>query len=217
MLELEEGGLMCYDPFLCHLLTIAATIQLEHTLNKNAQIAASAKRNFTKACNFIQKMSRHWPNMLNLVAILDQLNMRLSQREIISHVQDKYDGALPADGIHDVAVQPEDIALMWKIFDYGSISGEQNSNWREPSAQDQAHSSARTGQVAVNPAAAGLVDGPSLAWPDQPIRPGPGPTQMSPSPYEEVDFGQLCVDDWSLFGKPWSAYFSQDNPYPSSP
>ena len=65
--DMEKSNLSLHDPFIRYLVTIAATIQLDKSLNKNSEIADSARYRFGKCRDFVKKMSAQWPSMTNAV------------------------------------------------------------------------------------------------------------------------------------------------------
>jgi len=65
---MDEAGMMLYDPFIGYLTAIAATIQLEHTLSKHADIAAAARLSFRSALKFLRKLSKYWNSIQELVS-----------------------------------------------------------------------------------------------------------------------------------------------------
>jgi hypothetical protein len=66
--EMAEVDLHLCDPFFGYLAAIAATIQLEHTGNKNPQIALLLNNEYRVLVNFITELSSHWENMGVLVS-----------------------------------------------------------------------------------------------------------------------------------------------------
>lgn len=64
---MEDAGLMLYDPFIGYLVAIAATIQLEHTVSKHSDVAASAKLSVKGAIRYLRKLSKYWRSTENLV------------------------------------------------------------------------------------------------------------------------------------------------------
>ncbi len=58
--EMDEAGMMLYDPFIGYLTAVAATIQLEHTLSKHSDVAAAARLSFRSATKYLKKLSRYW-------------------------------------------------------------------------------------------------------------------------------------------------------------
>ena len=61
--HMDEARLMLHDPFLGHLVAIAASIHLEHTKSQYPTVAASAKQKFEKCLDFVKRLSQEWPRM----------------------------------------------------------------------------------------------------------------------------------------------------------
>lgn len=68
IIELEDAGLAIYDPFVAYLVALAASIQLEHTINDNPKIASAAGRKYDKAHAYLQKTAKIWPSVGNIVS-----------------------------------------------------------------------------------------------------------------------------------------------------
>ena len=66
--DMTEANLELYDPFVGHLVAISASIQLEHTLSKNPIVAESCQRKFDRCRDYIRRVSKIWPSMLNTVS-----------------------------------------------------------------------------------------------------------------------------------------------------
>lgn len=60
---MDEARLMLHDPFLGHLVAIAASIHLEHTRSQYPTVAASAKDKFNKCFDFVTRLAKEWPLM----------------------------------------------------------------------------------------------------------------------------------------------------------
>lgn len=71
--EMAETELRLCDPFFGYLAAIAATIQLEHTGNKNPQIALLVNNEYRTLVGFITELSYEWESVKVLVSI-DALN-----------------------------------------------------------------------------------------------------------------------------------------------
>ena len=67
--EMEDAGLMLYDPFIGYLVALAATIQLEHTVSKHSDVAAAAKLSVKGAIRYLRKLSKYWRSTENLVSL----------------------------------------------------------------------------------------------------------------------------------------------------
>jgi len=66
---MDEGGLMLHDPFVGHLVAIAASIHLEHTISEYPTVADVATQNFNRCLDFVKRQSQEWPNMQVTVCI----------------------------------------------------------------------------------------------------------------------------------------------------
>lgn len=66
--EMAEVDIRLCDPFFGYLAAIAATIQLEHTGNKNPQIALLVNKEFRTLVDFMTEMSTQWESMKILVS-----------------------------------------------------------------------------------------------------------------------------------------------------
>ena len=66
---MSEVGLRLCDPFFGYLAAIAATIQLEHTGNKNPKIALLVNNEYRVLVGFITELSSQWGNMKFLVSL----------------------------------------------------------------------------------------------------------------------------------------------------
>lgn len=67
--EMAEVDVQLCDPFFGYLAAIAATIQLEHTGNKNPQIALLVNSEFRTLVDFMTELSAHWESMKILVSV----------------------------------------------------------------------------------------------------------------------------------------------------
>lgn len=66
--EMAEVDIRLSDPFFGYLAAIAATIQLEHTGNKNPQIALLVNKEFRTLADFMTELSAQWNSMKTLVS-----------------------------------------------------------------------------------------------------------------------------------------------------
>lgn len=78
--EMQEVDIKLYDPFFGYLAAIAATIQLEHTGNKNPQIALLVNNEYRILVGFISELSSQWESMEILVGSLKGLAGCLADR-----------------------------------------------------------------------------------------------------------------------------------------
>lgn len=140
--EMSEVGFEVCDPFLGYLAAIAATIQLEHTGNKNPQIAILVNKEFRTLVDFIAELSVHWENMSTLVSPFDQvpygailltsvqvskvneLAARHQNYGSLYYNQEGFSGALSKMPTPSSMprMSTEDEALMWEILDFGCSS-----------------------------------------------------------------------------------------------
>ncbi|KAJ5337578.1 hypothetical protein N7452_004306 [Penicillium brevicompactum] len=140
--EMSEVGFEVCDPFLGYLAAIAATIQLEHTGNKNPQIAILVNKEFRTLVDFITELSVHWENMSILVSQFDQvpygailltpiqvskvneLAARHQNYGSLYYNQEGFSGALSKMPTPSSMprMSTEDEALMWEILDFGCSS-----------------------------------------------------------------------------------------------
>ncbi|EXJ88753.1 hypothetical protein A1O3_01817 [Capronia epimyces CBS 606.96] len=218
IVEMQEAGIPLHDPFVGHVVAIAASIQLEHTINRHVKIAKVARRKFERARDFVESMSDKWPNMRDTLNVLEQISARLQRRQTIRHVQDEYNGAIPPNEIQDVAIEPEDIALMWKLFDYASLSSEQKASPEvtPPAAFQDRHDMVNADQAYNLVPNNFVTESNTNNWPVVENRQAAAHqereplTDLFPDQLEGFDSAQEFTDDWSLFGRPWSVYFSAD-------
>ncbi|KAL2069981.1 hypothetical protein VTL71DRAFT_14661 [Oculimacula yallundae] len=211
--EMDEAGMMLHDPFIGYLTAIAATIQLEHTLSKHADVAAAALLSFRSAIRYLQKLSKYWNSIAELLKIVEELAARLRHRHTLYYSQDDYDGILPAVESERVGLALDDMSLMWKVFDYASMSA---SSGKTPGS---ATSTASTGSgnlsLAPQPQVESIpsnnvgnvphgmpVDFNSLQDPQ------PGLEHPNLSLFDQIpEDWAFTIDDWTLFGAPGSTYF----------
>ncbi|KAI8933128.1 hypothetical protein NX059_009769 [Plenodomus lindquistii] len=120
--DMDEAGLMIHDPFIGHLVAIAASIHLEHTMSQYATVADSATQKFNKCLDFVRRLSREWPDMRVTASLLQQLRRRIRHRSNMNYVEAEYDGEAPPRRDRQVHLEEEDLRLLWKLFDYVSTS-----------------------------------------------------------------------------------------------
>ncbi|KAI9150694.1 hypothetical protein HJFPF1_10470 [Paramyrothecium foliicola] len=216
--DMQEAGLFLYDPFYGFMVTIAATIQLEQTLNKNETVANTAKVKFGKLREFLREMSKVWPITTVLLGILDELVARLRQRRTINRVDQEYDGAIPAEPAENVTMTAEDIGVMWKLFDYANISREYGRQLH--AATSSSLSASTVHQVQQR----NVFPEPKLAHESSPNGASSDAvcTEGVFDPYDadaalafdSVEFNTLehhdFGEDWLLMGRPWSEYFPKE-------
>ncbi|KAG4434835.1 hypothetical protein IFR05_009674 [Cadophora sp. M221] len=211
---------------------IAATIQLEHTLSKHADVAAAATLSFRSAIRYLRKLSKYWNSIAELLGIVEELAARLRHRHTLYYSQDDYDGILPVVESERVGLAGDDMSLMWKVFDYASMSALQGKSPRpnastENASQDiEPHTSQPQGQTGPsnninNLPATGSDWGnlpsnnmPSTSLDFQNIQgPQTGLEQPNLSLFDQIpEDWAFTIDDWTLFGAPGSTYFYNEAP-----
>ncbi|EKD18948.1 hypothetical protein MBM_03190 [Drepanopeziza brunnea f. sp. 'multigermtubi' MB_m1] len=203
--EMDEAGMMLHDPFVGYLAAIAATIQLEHTLSKHSDVAAAARLSFASAVRYLKKLSKYWTSIQEL---------------------DDYDGILPAVESERVGLAGDDAELMWKVFDYASmsaLSGKRPRNNPEGANKTKqgsdgvlvAQPERQVGNpnvfASVQPSGVCLTGGNAAPAPkDFPNMQAPEGMLEQPNllPFEELpEDWAFTIDDWTLFGAPGSTYF----------
>ncbi|KAH7080131.1 hypothetical protein BKA63DRAFT_236386 [Paraphoma chrysanthemicola] len=123
--HMDEAQLMLHDPFIGHLVAMAASIHLEHMKSQYPTVAASAKQKFEKCLDFVKRLSQEWPRVQATVTLLEQLKGRIPYRSKLNYVEEEYDGAAPPHSNHEIHLAEEDLLLMWRLFDYSSMSAKQ--------------------------------------------------------------------------------------------
>ncbi|KAH8884069.1 hypothetical protein GQ53DRAFT_846430 [Thozetella sp. PMI_491] len=212
--EASQAGQGLYDPIIGQMVAIAATIQLEHTVSEQETMAASAKQNFETARAFLRKMSQDWPNMLHMYRLIEEFEMRLNRRHALRFARDRYNGAIPREELQDVNLGKDDIELMWQLFDYASLSGTEASEW-SPLIPHGSTSPQQTSTTACR-------DALNSASPISHIYTATEkPNRLADDALEDVLNSQIpafeldpaFTEEWSLLGKPWSAYMQDDTLY----
>lgn len=232
--------MMLHDPFIGYLAAIAATIQLEHTLSKHADVAAAATLSFRSAIRYLKKLSKYWNSIAELVSlkplnsiafmlimfqlgIVEELAARLRHRHTLYYSQDDYDGILPAVESERVGLAGDDMSLMWKVFDYASMSalnGRPSRSAPTTTNARQAESLPLQPQAqSVAPSNVGNLPASESEWGSMP------PNNMTPnfeilrgtqagleqpnlSLFDQIpEDWAFTIDDWTLFGAPGSTYF----------
>ncbi|KAH7346096.1 hypothetical protein BKA66DRAFT_602766 [Pyrenochaeta sp. MPI-SDFR-AT-0127] len=211
--DMENAGLVVHDPFLGHLVAIAASIHLEHTLSQHAAVAASAKRKSDRCINFVKRMSEDWPNMLSAVELLGRLKSRICHRSNMNYVEDEYDGAVPSNDTCQVELEDEDLQLMWAFFDYASKPSNTSTQYSPgddwtAERMDQSRSTEIGGasSVVVNQCSdvPPSITQSSVQAADMHV------SNHAHGPTFNYEASDASYGDWSLFGKSWIDYFPVD-------
>lgn len=157
---------------------------------------------------------------------MEELAARLRHRHTLYYSQDDYDGILPAVESERVGLAGDDMSLMWKVFDYASMSALNGKSTRlnhGPSTAGQTealdpHSQSQSGR----PDNVGHLEAPAADWSHmsannvaptghdfgnlqgaQPILDQPNLSLFDQIPEDWA----FTIDDWTLFGAPGSTYF----------
>ncbi|KAJ5129051.1 uncharacterized protein N7443_006168 [Penicillium atrosanguineum] len=122
--EMAEVDMRLCDPFFGYLAAIAATIQLEHTENKNPRIALLLNEEYRILVGFMTELSSHWESMRILVNRVNELAARHQNYGSLFYNQDGFSGALSTMPTPSnlPRMSSEDESLMWDILDLTSSS-----------------------------------------------------------------------------------------------
>lgn len=145
---------------------------------------------------------------LNLV---EEFQLRLKQRQTVNYVQGRYDGAVPLENVQEVDMEQDGIDLMWKLFNYGALSESHDayypSGTRETSTTHQERPTSTWNHVA-SPDISASNGVPIMS--NQMVEGDGAVDDVFAGQLDDFDFAQPFTDDWSLFGRPWSAYFPDE-------
>ncbi|PBP20744.1 hypothetical protein BUE80_DR008302 [Diplocarpon rosae] len=227
--EMDEAGMMLHDPFIGYLTAIAATIQLEHTLSKHSDVAAAARLSFASAVRYLKKLSKYWTSIRELLAIVEELATRLRNRHTLYYSQDDYDGILPAVESERVGLAGPDAELMWKVFDYASMSAMSGKYHEKGTFTADQTDLGHHGQLMPHSERQmGVSHGFESLLPSDrtsvPGNPPSAPIDLSNTQEQDAMLGQpnlslfdqipedwaFTIDDWTLFGAPGSTYFHNE-------
>ncbi|KAJ5184025.1 hypothetical protein N7492_001641 [Penicillium capsulatum] len=201
--DMTEVDLRLWDPFFGYLAAIAATIQLEHTGNKNPKIALLVNSEYRVLVGFITDLSSRWDSMKVLVNRVNELAARRHNYGSLFYNQDGYSGALSSMPTPSnlPRMSEEDEALMWDIMDLTSLSS------AAPTAEltdlVPLHGA---GEIALehHNTMAAVVDAPegSGMATDSPDVASSDPTSWPFANREDAPFGTGVPDipDWVIFG-----------------
>jgi hypothetical protein len=149
------------------------------------------------------------------VKILDELAVNLRQRQTINRVDRDYDGAVPTEPIENITIGEEDIAVMWKVFDYAEISREQgHQKPTTPSSVSVSDQQLPETNPTQESEAGFPASGSSLGFASANVLIGHQDANSGSlefeiedfDPHQRHDFGE----DWMLMGRLWSEYFPGD-------
>jgi hypothetical protein len=153
--------------------------------------------------------------------IVEELATRLKSRSTIYYSQDDYNGILPSIESQRVALAPDDISLMWTLFDYASLSGATAAD--KPSTAPLTADATR-GRFSVSsrdlpsPLTSSTDDSNKKTTKnlqenhlsDRLQESNALPSSTETTVFDPEAFSDLpeewILDDWTLFGAPLSAY-----------
>ncbi|KAJ5247663.1 Transcription factor [Penicillium chermesinum] len=120
--EMADGDIRLRDPFFGYLAAIAATIQLEHTGNRNPQIALLVNNEYRVLVEYITELASQWESMYALVTRINELASRRQNHGSLFYNQEGFSGALSSMPTPSnlPRMSPEDESLMWDILDITS-------------------------------------------------------------------------------------------------
>lgn len=129
--------------------------------------------------------------------VLEQLESRVRRRQTMHYVDGDYNGAQPTNPTRHVHLSSDDIAMMWKLFDYASLSNIQAVPTQMPEELDLHESNNFVPQIGFEaPEASACV--PLRA--DTQIN---AANSLAPS---MSDFShEPSLEDWTLLGEQWLA------------
>ncbi len=156
---------------------------------------------------------------------MEELAARLSHRHTLYYSQDDYDGILPAVETERVGLAEDDMSLMWKLFDFASMSASSRLSADHVfSAVDETVNEEHNIPASIEQTPGSrsrLRSSVGLAEPDSPTinKTFQDPQNLNGAANDNLDslnlslFDQLpedwvfTIDDWTLFGAPGSTYF----------
>lgn len=127
--------------------------------------------------------------------LLESIEHRLHSRQSLHYVQDDYDGAQPMSGLRSVVLDESDVQLMWALFDYPATFVTDNDPNEDTS-------------TSIGPSAIPNTSAEDHLVTQDAVEDVNWTASASKS---QPEFPEPFVNDWSLFGVPWTSY------YPSEP
>ncbi|KAF2009052.1 hypothetical protein BU24DRAFT_497607 [Aaosphaeria arxii CBS 175.79] len=183
-------------PFLAYLVGIVASIHLESSSSSSNSAAGSAIRKFEKCVEFLRRVAREsWPGVARTVGVLERLRERMggTGREGMSYVEVEYDGGVPIGRARKVGLEEDEVELMWSLFDFSGVARGEEAEVRGVRGDEEMGTGMEAERVA------GEV----------------GDVNVEVTAESDVDaidsFAGVDWSDWSLFGRPWLAYFPPDH------
>ncbi|KAJ5083297.1 hypothetical protein N7456_012724 [Penicillium angulare] len=163
--EMSEVQLKIYDPFFGYLAAIAATIQIEHTGNKNPKIALLLNNEYRVLIGFIKELSAKWNNMQVLVDRLNELASRHQNYGSLFYNQEGFSGQLSnmATSSNLPRMSAEDEDLMWDIVDLTSLSSSSNpSDFEGPGTRPRDEIQGYSQRGTIRPSSSDMELGPHI-------------------------------------------------------
>ncbi|KAJ5256731.1 hypothetical protein N7478_012835 [Penicillium angulare] len=219
--EMSEVQLKISDPFFGYLAAIAATIQIEHTGNKNPKIALLLNNEYRVLIGFIKELSAKWRNMQVLLDRLNELASRHQNYGSLFYNQEGFSGQLSnmATSSNLPRMSTEDEDLMWDIVDLTSLSSSSNApglGGLGTKSRDDMHGYAQRGtnRPSSSDIGSGLHIGATTAYDLTSINPIEGePRSAIAGETSEWPFGNRAhhadigpgvlvpdIPDWMIFG-----------------
>ena len=83
---MSDADISLHDPFVAHIVSIAATIHLENSISQDRAKASASRKKFQTLLAFVQDQADVWRNAKRMVSVLIQalsqtLTVRLSAYE----------------------------------------------------------------------------------------------------------------------------------------
>ncbi|KAJ5919418.1 Transcription factor [Penicillium verhagenii] len=192
--EMTEVELRICDPFVGYLAAIAATIQLEHTGNKNPKIALLLNSEYRVLVGFITNLSLQWGSMKVLVRRVNELASRHQNYGSLFYNQDGFSGELSsmATPSNLPRMSAQDEALMWDILDLTSCGSGPQSITKPPATTSIAAEipnldTPAPGEAVLGEVEPAIIDGATGEWPFEHRGLGLGT-------------GVPDIPDWMIFG-----------------
>ncbi|KAJ5090964.1 hypothetical protein N7532_009648 [Penicillium argentinense] len=147
--EMADADLQLCDPFFGYLAAIAATIQLEHTGNKNPKIALLLNNEYRDLVRFMTELSAEWDSMRILVSRINELASRHQNYGSLFYNQDGFSGALSsmATPSNIPRMSSEDEELMWDILDFTSFRSSQPADITQMAPFSEKETAANTNEM----------------------------------------------------------------------
>lgn len=211
---MEATQLDVVDPFLAYLVSIAASIHIEHSLSAESSITSAAKQKLATCLAYLERVSQVWPKVRKRIETLQALQARVRYRSALHYVEAEYDGAVPVRSVRQVSLSRADEQLMWTLFDSSNdlVSSTLHQAPMADGSGLRRHSlSGQSDSLASSAVAIGLSHAGSTAPLDANDATSiPARTSQHISAFDQIPYNNDLNVDWSLLGMPWPAYFPTD-------